>query len=258
MRYPNAYRGVKKIFIGLLILTGMSILSIWIASKIDVYVYDSSYHRILSKIFDYSSFFVKCLCYVLLLLGVLQAGRDEPAFRPARLPLCLLLGIFFTRECLTFASSYVFYLTYVFPYSIVSNAFTWIYTISGIMFFLCSIWAGLSIVNGCIALADKLKARGLGRFGGVLRWLLPIACVRSLISSFSLIITKYLNNSSFVQSHFKSADYSRFFRWWGLLNGCALWLELLINILLLICLGRTLRLLRNQAPEIEPETEIAP
>ena len=250
MRYPNAYRGVKKIFIALLISFGLDILSMLIILIINaVGVYDF-YSGIPYKIFDFASIFALYLFYILMLLGVLEAGRDERIFRSACVPLCIRLGLYFIYNSLSLVTSYVFH-------NLISNlAMTWFSMIYRILAPLLSVWIWLSIIDGCIALANELEARGLVRFGSVLRWLLPIPCVLSLISSFILILQ--VMNSNLLQSLYETVDHMRIYRWQEILSRCASVLNLLMDVLLLICLGCTLRLLRNQAPEIKPETEIAP
>lgn len=238
MQYPNAYRGVSKIFIALLISFGMSVLAELISViSIAVGVYDY-YTSVFYKIFDGISVCIFCLFYVLLILGVLQAGRDEPSFRSAFLPLCIQLGAFFTRSCLTLVYSYI-------SHDLISgDAMTWIYLIYGIVSAICGVWAWLSIITGCMALAKKREARGLVRFGGVLRWLIPIPDALSLMANTAFFLR--LAYSNLLPSLLETEDYLSFSRWQSILSRCVFALSLVIDILLLIDLGRTRKLLLNE------------
>ena len=84
MRYPNAYRGVKMIFIALLISLGLSVLTylpyliLAVLGRAYGFLYGSGY-----RIFSYANMLLSLGYLALMLVGALQAGRDEPMFKAA-------------------------------------------------------------------------------------------------------------------------------------------------------------------------------
>ena len=247
LRYPNAYRGVKKIFIALLISLGLSVLTylpyLILAALGRAYgvLYSSGY-----RIFSYVNMVLSFGYLALMLVGALQAGRDEPLFKAAVIPLIGRIALLLIQDILG----------YLLPDLIPDPAMTWVFEISSVLLFVCYLWGLLSIVDGGIALAERYEARGLIRFGKLLIWLIPISCIPQLIARCLDLLQ--LAGLDPLQTIYDQISYEQLMTWRQLLQICSMVLSMAILVLLSVFLARALKLLRTQAPESEPETEIAP
>ena len=166
MRYPNAIRGLRLLLISLFLSLGYNLLQILLF--------------LLSPALDYSVIFSRAVSWVgianslaalvLMLLGILLARRDEEAFRPALVPLCVLLG-----------GNFVFnILLSLWPGALSSDVILWAYLTYSFASILLYLWIWMSMTDGVIALARDNRVQGLVRMGKLLLWLIPISCVPSL------------------------------------------------------------------------------
>ena len=88
MRYPNATRGVRLLLISHGLQLALALFQTLLALVFPVI----SYQYALSPVFGWINRALALGALVLMLLGILLARRDEEAFRPALVPVCVLLG----------------------------------------------------------------------------------------------------------------------------------------------------------------------
>lgn len=185
MRYPNAIRGLRLLLISQCIRLGLALLQALLSLVLSLMNVRYVFYQVYSWIFSFFSL----APLVLMLLGILQARRDEEAFRPALVPVCVLLGGNFVFNVLLSLWAGAFS----------SNVMLWVYLAYLFASVLLYLWVWISMTDGVIALARDNRAEGLVRFGKLLLWVLPIACVPSLAHNGLLILGQtgaefYLNN----------------------------------------------------------------
>ena len=245
MRYPHAYRGVKKIFIALLISLGLSVLTylprliLAVLGRDYGFLYGSGY-----RIFSYVNMVLSFGYLALMLVGALQAGRDEPLFKAAAIPLIGRIALLLVQDVLGF----------LLPDLIPDPALSWVFGISSLLLLVCYLWGLLAIVDGGSALAEKYEERGLIRFGKLLRWLIPLSCIPPLISRCLDLLR--LAGYDPLESVYAQISYEKFIAWELLLQTCSLVLSFGVLVLLSVFLVRVLKLLRRSgSPEAEPGPE---
>lgn len=174
MRYPNAIRGLRLLLISQCIQLGLALFEALLSLVLSF----MNFRHVFNQVYGWVFPFFSLAPLVLMLLGVLQARQDEDAFRPALVPLCILLGGNFVFKFLPSFLSGAF----------TSGVLTWGFYAHMIVSVLLSLWVRMSLADGVIALARDNRAEGLVRLGKLLLWVLPIACVSSLAQNGLMIL----------------------------------------------------------------------
>ncbi len=184
MPYSNAYKGVKKIFsaqiislIGTAVLLLFSIISIFVLAAVNngSSVSSPGPGSVLNLLIPVCSGVLVLVCFILELIGVIQAKADEPSFIKA----LIFLIVSFVLNLLSI----------VFPNnSIVRNIFSVISTAVGFA-------ATLFIVRSIQVLARKLARDDVERNGRVFIRLFLISTILVLVTGILLIFAAAVSNS---------------------------------------------------------------
>jgi hypothetical protein len=175
-----------------------------------------------------------------MLLGILLARRDEEAFRPALVPVCVLLGGVFVFNILPAFWSSAFS----------SGVLMWGFYAYLFLSTLLYLWVWLSMTDGVIALARDCRKGGLARYGKLLLWLIPISCIPALAQEGLVILN--LTGAKFYQNNWEVLSQLGI-----VLNYIAMGLGQGRLVLLLILLIWTLVMLKRvRAAEANPEGAI--
>ena len=236
MRYPNATRGVRLLLISHGLQLALALFQTLLALVFPVI----SYQYALSPVFGWINRALTLGALVLMLLGILLARRDEEAFRPALVPVCVLLGGVFVFNILpSFWSS-----------AFSSGVLMWGFYAYLFLSTLLYLWVWLSMTDGVIALARDCRERGLARYGKLLLWLIPISCIPALAQEGLVILN--LTGAKFYQNNWEVLSQLGI-----VLNYIAMGLGQGRLVLLLILLIWTLVMLKRvRAAEANPEGAI--
>ena len=106
MKYPNAANGVRKIFISEIIALSASVITVIVAVFAEAYIEDSrmSIEFGVISIIMLLIIAIYIAAYILQIVGIVRAGRDEPAFKVslysiiAELIITVLSGFFYQNE----------------------------------------------------------------------------------------------------------------------------------------------------------------
>ena len=160
MTYPKAYKGVKKVFIGEILEVIASLLTVVSAVLAAVAASGQGGDGMTAALLGIATAagVLAILGFVLQMVGLFQAGKDEYSFRTAFWTVIVIILLTITQTTLT----------------LIPNVPSVLIRVIEVVTGIAAIFVTLFVLSGICTLADKLHDEKMYRFGRFLTWVVVI------------------------------------------------------------------------------------